>query len=99
MSDFAGLPYSSITVPLHDRAGLFARLKDVVATRPAPLYVGDWIPRHVVLAVAPTADGVQVYNPARGTIDELLASDFTAGKLTTFGRWVKPWFVIVPDRS
>ena len=99
MSDFAGVPYSSIAVPLHDRAGLFARLKMAVATRPAPLYVGDWIPRHVVLAVSPTDDGVLVYNPARGTIGEMLATDFAAGKLTTFGRWVKPWFVVLPDES
>ena len=70
-----------------------------MATRPAPFYVGDWIPRHVVLAVSPTDDGVQVYNPAHGTIVELLASEFAAGRLTTFGRWVKPWFVVLPDTS
>ena len=65
--------------------------------RPAPLYVGDWIPRHVVLAVAPTADGVQVYNPARGTLVEMTRADFEARKLTTFGRWTRPWFVVLPD--
>jgi len=99
MTRFAGVPYSSTPVPLHDRARLFARLQQAVATRPAPFYVGDWIPRHVVLAVAPTDDGVEVYNPAHGTIDEMLGSDFAAGRLTTFGRWVKPWFVVLPDSS
>jgi hypothetical protein len=96
MTGFAGVRYASTLVPFHDRARLFGRLQRAVATRPAPFYVGDWIPRHVVLAVAPTADGVQVYNPARGTVGELLGSDFAAGRLTTFGRWVKPWFVVLP---
>jgi hypothetical protein len=99
MSDFAGVPYSSTLVPLHDRGRLFAQVRTAVVTRPVPLYVGDWIPRHVVLAVSPTADGVLVYNPAHGTVDELLASAFADGRLTTFGRWVKPWFVVLPDTS
>jgi len=99
MTDIAGVPYSSVPVPFHDRAQLFARLQQAVATRPTPFYVGDWIPRHVVLAVAPTDDGVLVYNPARGTIAEMPGSEFTAGRLTTFGRWVKPWFVVLPDAS
>jgi hypothetical protein len=96
MTGFAGVPYASTLVPWHDRARLFARLQHAGADRPAPFYVGDWIPRHVVLAVAPTADGVQVYNPARGTVGELLGADFVAGRLATFGRWVRPWFVVLP---
>jgi hypothetical protein len=98
MRDFAGVPYSSTPVPFHDRARLFARLRQAVATRPAPLYVGDWIPRHVVLAVAPTDAGVEVYNPAHGTIVDLPGAEFAAGRLTELGRWVKPWFVVLPDK-
>src|SRR4051794_14312405 len=78
MTDFAGVPYSSTPVPFHDRAELFARLHGTVATRPAPFYVGDWIPRHVVLAVSPTDAGVEVYNPAHGTLVELLGAEFVA---------------------
>ena len=71
----------------------------VTAGHPCPLYVGStWIPRHVVLAVAPTDSGVQVYNPARGTVDELLRTPSRPGELTTFGRWVKPWFVVLPRK-
>jgi hypothetical protein len=99
MSRLAGVRYSTTLVPFHDRAELFGRLQQAVATRPAPFYVGDWIPRHVVLAASPTEDGVLVYNPARGTIVEMLGADFAAGRLTTFGRWVKPWFVVLPDVS
>jgi hypothetical protein len=97
MSSFAGVPYSSTLVPLHSRSRLFSRLSAAVAVRPAPMYVGDWIPRHVVLAVGPTDDGVQVYNPAHGTLVEMTQSDFEAGKLTAFGRWTRPWFVVLPD--
>jgi hypothetical protein len=96
MSSFAGVPYSSTLVPFHSRAKLFSRLSAAVGTRPAPLFVGDWIPRHVVLAVAPTDDGVQVYNPAHGNVSEMTRADFGAGKLTTFGRWTRPWFVVLP---
>jgi hypothetical protein len=97
MSEYAGVRYSTTVVPFHDRAKLFARLSAAVAIRPAPLYVGDRIPRHVVLAVAPTADGVQVYNPAHGTLAKMTRADFVARKLTTFGRWTRPWFVVLPD--
>jgi hypothetical protein len=24
-------------------------------------------------------------------------ADFVARKLTTFGRWTRPWFVVLPD--
>jgi hypothetical protein len=70
----------------------------VTAGRPCPLYVGDWIPRHVVLVVGPTPRGAQVYNPAHGTLGELDREAFEAGELTTFGRWVRPWFAVVPAR-
>ena len=89
----------AIGVPFHSRSKLFSRLSAAVGFRPGPLYVGDWIPRHVVLAVAPTDDGVQVYNPAHGTLAEMTRSDFEAGKLTTFGRWTRPWFAVLPDNG
>ena len=99
MTSYAGVPYSTTLVPFHSRSKLFSRLSAAVGFRPAPLYVGDWIPRHVVLAVAPTDDGVQVYNPAHGTLAEMTRSDFEAGKLTTFGRWTRPWFAVLPDNG
>ena len=97
MSEFSGVHYSRRRAVPRSRAKLFTRLSDAVAERPAPFYVGDWIPRHVVLAVGPTAEGVQVYNPAHGTLVEMTRADFEAGKLTTFGRWTRPWFVVLPD--
>ena len=97
MSEFSGVRYDTTLVPFHDRGRLFDRLVGAVAERPAPFYVGDLIPRHVVLAVAPTDDGVQVYNPAHGTLVEMARADFVAGRLTTFGRWTRPWFVVLPE--
>jgi hypothetical protein len=97
MTTYAGVPYRTRIVRWGSRRPDFDTVHAAVsAGRPCPLYVGDWIPRHVVLAVAPTAQGVQVYNPARGTLDELKRADFEAGALTTFGRWVRPWFVVAP---
>ncbi len=100
MTEFAGIPYSTTLVLFHDRARLVARMQAATgAGQPVPFYVGDrWLPRHVVLAVAALPDGVTVYNPAHGTLDPMAASDFEASKLTTFGRWTKPWFVVLPDR-
>jgi hypothetical protein len=97
MSSFAGVPYRTRVVRWGNRSKDFDALHAAVtAGHPCPLFVGDWIPRHVVLAVTPTAQGVRVYNPAHGTLDELRRADFEAGKLTTFGRWVTPWFVVTP---
>jgi hypothetical protein len=96
MGEFSHVRYDTTLVPFHHRGRLFDRLADAVADRPAPFYVGDWIPRHVVLAVAPTDGGVEVYNPAHGTLAEMTRADFEAGRLTTFGRWARPWFVVLP---
>jgi len=98
MSEFAGMRYTSTLVPFHDRRTLFGRLRAAVtASQPAPFFVGDWIPRHVVLAVEPTDTGVLVYNPALGTIVEMPEPEFAAARLSTFGRWIRPWFVVLPD--
>ncbi len=96
MGEFSGVRYDTTLVPFHHRGRLFDRLAAAVADRPAPFYVGDRIPRHVVLAVAPTDGGVLVYNPAHGTLVEMTRADFEAGRLTTFGRWTRPWFVVLP---
>jgi hypothetical protein len=69
------------------------------AGRPVPFYVGSrWLPRHVVLAVDTAPGGLQVYDPARGLVRPMRTSDF-AGSTLGFGRWTKPWFVVLPDPS
>jgi hypothetical protein len=66
---------------------------DALINESAP--VGDQAAQAVTLT-AP--DGVTVYNPARGTLVPMTASEFGAGRLTTLGSWTKPWFVVQPDR-
>ena len=80
MTSFSGIPYRTRVVRLGNRSPAFDAVHAAVtAGQPCPLYVGStWIPRHVVLAVAPTDSGVQVYNPARGTVVELLRTAFEA---------------------
>jgi hypothetical protein len=98
MQSYAGVPYRTRVVRLGGRDSVFSSIVTGLADgHPSPLYVGStWIPRHVVLAVAATADGVQVYNPGRGSIDELTRASFVAGELTIFGRWTHPWFAVLP---
>jgi hypothetical protein len=97
MSSFSGVRYRSHIVRWGKRSDDFDVLHAAVtAGRPCPMFVGDRIPRHVVLAVAPTDSGVDVYNPAHGTLTEMTRSDFETGRLTTLGRWTTPWFVVLP---
>jgi hypothetical protein len=99
LQSFSGVAYRIDNVRFGSRSSAFSSVvAAVTAARPCPLYVGStWLPRHVVLAVAASADGVQVYNPARGTIEELTRSSFLAGELTIFGSWTVPWFAVVPQ--
>jgi hypothetical protein len=101
MQSFSGVVYRSDLVRFGSRSSAFTSVVSAVtAGRPCPLYVGDtWLPRHVVLAVAASADGVQVYNPGRGTIDDLTRSSFLSGELTIFGSWNHLWFAVVPQGS
>jgi len=83
---------------LGDRDGIVSRMSEACdAGRPVPFYVGDrWLPRHVVLAVGTTPDGLRVYNPAPGAVTAVRTRDFLASSLP-FGRWTRPWFVVLPD--
>lgn len=79
-------------------AALHAVRVSVLAGRPAPIFVGDGLcPRHVVLVTAATADGVEVYEPAGGTIVEVPSSAFAEGRLSLAG-WDHVWAVVVPGR-
>ena len=89
-----------IHLALRNRAQLVSRMAAACASRRlVPLYVGDrWLPRHVVLSVGRAPEGLGVYDPARGAVAPMRTSDFVAGTLG-FGRWRKPWFVVLPDLS
>jgi hypothetical protein len=54
---------------------------------PVPVYLGSrWLPRHVVLALDETDDGLRVYDPARGAVVPIQSS-----------RWRKAWFAVLPS--
>ena len=96
MTSYAGVRYRTRVVRWGNRPDDFDAVHSAVtAGHPCPLYVGDWIPRHVVLAVAPTDAGVEVYNPGSGKVEEMDRTAFEAGKLVTFRRWTRPWFAVV----
>ncbi|WP_028653272.1 hypothetical protein [Nocardioides halotolerans] len=97
MSSYAGVRYRTRILRWGSRVSELAELRAAVAEgRPCPLYVGDAVPRHVVLVVAPAEGGLRVYNPGRGSVDVMSEEAFTTGRLTTFGRWTRPWFAVLP---
>jgi hypothetical protein len=98
MSSSTGLSYRSRLVRFGDRSEAVTALVAAVGDgHPCPLYIGStWLPRHVVLAVAATDAGVQVYNPANGTLVDVDRAAFEAGRLTTLGSWTVPWYVVAP---
>ena len=55
------------------------------------------MPRHVALVVEATATGtLNVYDPARGRLDELDRLAFLGNRVDIAG-WDVAWFVVTPD--
>ncbi len=83
--------------PLWDRGDIYDELVAALAAEhTVPVVVGDrWLPRHVVLAIAGTADFVRVYDPATGGVRTITRREFTDAQLP-FGRWHRTWATIVP---
>ena len=98
MTGLTGIPHRTHVVRWGDRTDDLGRLTAAVAGgHPCPVYVGDrWLPRHVVLAVGTGPGALEVYDPARGVLVEVPDAAFASGVLTSFGRWVRPWFVVTP---
>ena len=79
--------------------GAYQRLLDATrAGRVSAIYVGTtWVPRHVALVVEATATGtLNVYDPARGRLDELDRLAFLGNRVDIAG-WDVAWFVVTPD--
>jgi hypothetical protein len=68
------------------------------AGRVGAVYLGStWLPRHVALVVAATAEGtLQVYDPARGRVSEVDRSAFIGNRVGIAG-WDVVWFDVTPD--
>jgi hypothetical protein len=79
--------------------GAYQRLLDASrAGRVSAVYVGTtWVPRHVALVVEATARGtLNVYDPARGRLDELDRLAFLGSRVDIAG-WDVAWFVATPE--
>ena len=79
--------------------GAYQRLLDASrAGRVSAIYVGTtWVPRHVALVVEATDRGtLEVYDPARGRLDELDRLAFLGNRVDIAG-WDVAWFVVTPD--
>jgi len=69
-------------------------LREQLADRPVGVYIGSrWLPRHVVLAVEATADGVQVFDPARGALLDVPRRRWLDHRIAVAG-WSHLWFVV-----
>jgi hypothetical protein len=64
---------------------------------PVPIYVGDGIPRHVVVVVGHKGDQLQIYEPSAGKITTVSESDFRDGHMDNAGGWQHVDFVLTPN--
>lgn len=76
-----------------DRGTAFDRLLET--TGPAPLYVGSWLPRHVVLVTGASSGTLRCYDPAQGAIGTFTRGAFVGARLRLSG-WDRAWFTILP---
>jgi hypothetical protein len=70
-------------------------LAEQARTRPVAVYLGSrWLPRHVVLAFAATADGaVRLFDPAHGRLHSVPRDRWVAHDVRVAG-WTHSWFVV-----
>lgn len=69
-------------------------LREQLRTRPVAVYLGSrLLPRHVVLAVGESGDGVQVFDPARGRMHRVPPENWTGHRVGVAG-WNYFWFVV-----
>jgi hypothetical protein len=67
-----------------------------VGAHPVALYIGSSVlPRHVVLAVSASAEGLSVYDPASGGLVTVPRDWFVDATLHVAG-WDVPWFAVLP---
>ena len=81
------------------RSGIGRGLDEVVdaldAGWPVPLLIGALVPRHYVLLVAPSPDGIWVYDPANGTVRAVARSALRGEGAWPFG-WPRVFGYAVP---
>ncbi|WP_435770740.1 hypothetical protein [Nocardioides sp. SYSU DS0651] len=69
-------------------------LREQLSDRPVVVYLGNrWLPRHVVLAVGSTPEGIEVFDPAAGRIVQVDEERWTRHRVGVAG-WSHFWFVV-----
>jgi hypothetical protein len=90
-----GVGYRTRVVRWSRQAG-YASVVRAVAAHPVALYVGSAaLPRHVVLALSASPEGLSVYDPASGALVTLPRDWFVDATLHVAG-WDVPWFAVCP---
>jgi hypothetical protein len=91
-----GVPHRVRPTRWSDAAPAYAEL--VGLSRPVALFVGSsWLPRHVVLVLEGTVDGLRVYEPAAGEVVHVARERFVDHRLALAG-WDVPWVPVLPAR-
>jgi hypothetical protein len=101
----AGVAYEQVLVNDQDLPRLRAVLdRAATAARsgtPVPLYVGDALPRHVVLLTGHTDGAFDVFDPSRGTLLRVPQAELTDGRhepLAALGGWRHLSWAVLPRR-
>ena len=83
------------TVMARPRPGIgYEVVRENLRSRPVAIYLGSrLLPRHVVLAVGESGDGVEVFDPAAGRIQRVPAENWVGHRVGVAG-WNHLWFVI-----
>jgi hypothetical protein len=109
LEDGAALPgvaYRMRVVRMGSRNALAEAYRDLTGLvregQPALLYIGNaWMPRHVTLVMAAGSaggGGLDVYDPATGSVAELDPDRF-AGRTLGIAGWNVPWITVQPRQS
>lgn len=94
-SGVAGTQYE-VDWTLGDRAESFDKISAAAqAGHTVPVYVGDGIPRHVVLATGAGPDSVTFYEPGEGRTVTITREQWLHDQ-GSLGGWHKPFAVVVP---
>lgn len=69
-------------------------LHEQVSRRCVPVYLGNrWLPRHVVLAVRPVGEAIEIFDPAAGALTTVGRERWTEHRVGVAG-WSHFWFVV-----
>lgn len=77
------------------RDGLADVLDAVGSNWPVPMLIGRWIPRHWVLIVDTSADGLHCYEPSSGEVRTVSVDAIRLAQLSGFG-YPRPFAFVVP---